>query len=59
MSCLQNEALLEQCWEEAFESFRVSNKLTEAELNELLSFSEGTALAVERSARKRFESMCQ
>tara|TARA_Y100001938_G_scaffold49452_1_gene68828 strand:+ start:269 stop:448 length:180 start_codon:yes stop_codon:yes gene_type:complete len=58
MSCLQNEALLEQCWEEAFESFRVSNKLTEAELNELLSFSKGTADAIEQSARIMFESMC-
>ena len=58
MSCLQNEALLEQCWEEAFESFRVSNKLTEAELNELLSFSKGTADVIEQSARIMFESMC-
>ena len=59
MSCLQNEILLEQCYEDAYEQFRISNKLTEAQLDELLSFSKGAADAIEKSARLMFEDMCQ
>mgnify|MGYP001158608522 FL=1 len=59
MSCLQNEILLEQCYEDAYEQFRISNKLTEAQLDELLSFSKGASDAIEKSARLMFENMCQ
>ena len=40
MSCLQNEILLEQCYEDAYEQFRISNKLTVAQLDELLNEDE-------------------
>jgi len=58
MSCLQNEILLEQCYDDAYEQFRISNKLTVAQLDELLSFSEGAVDAIEKSARLMFDDMC-
>ena len=59
MSTLQNEMILENCFDEAWENFRVSNKLTVDEMTELFSFSQGTRIAIERTARKMFEDMCQ
>ena len=59
MSCLQNEMLLEQCFDEAWESFRVSNKLTVEMMEELCSFSAGTVDAIEKTAQQMFDDMCQ
>jgi len=59
MSTLQNEMILENCFDEAWENFRVSNKLTVDEMTELFSFSQGTRLAIEITARKMFDDMCQ
>ena len=59
MSTLQNEMILENSFDEAWESFRVSNKLTVDEMTELCDFSEGTLNAIERNAQKMFDDMCQ
>ena len=59
MSCLQNESILESLFDEVWEEFRVSNKLTVEMMNELCSFSKGTNLALERLTMQRFEAMCQ
>ena len=59
MSCLQNESILESLFDEVWEEFRVSNKLTVEMMNELCSFSKGTNLALERQTWKRFNAMCQ
>ena len=56
MSCIQNEALMESCFDEAWEQFRVHNKLTPDMMEELCSFSVGTVQHIERTARKMFES---
>ena len=58
MSCLQNEILLEQCYEDAYEQFRIHNKLNQEQMQELILHS-GVQLAIEKSARKMFEDMCQ
>ena len=58
MSCLQNEILLEQCYENAYEQFRIHNKLDEQQMQELILHG-GVQLAIEKSARKMFEDMCQ
>ena len=55
MSCLQNEALMESCFEQAWEEFRVHNKLTPEMMEELCSFSTGTVQHIERTARMIFE----
>ena len=56
MSCIQNEALMESCFDEAWEQFRVHNKLTPEMMEELCSFSVGTVQHIERTARKMFDS---
>ena len=57
MSCLQNEILLEDCYERAYEQFRIHNKLNEQQMQELILHS-GVQLAIEKSARKMFDDMC-
>ena len=59
MSCLNNESILESLFDEVWEDFRVSNKLTVEQMNELLSFSKGTQDALEQTTRQRFEDMFQ
>ena len=58
MSSLHHESILEDCFEVASESFRINNKLTHAELNELLSFSKGTFDAICSNAHKLFQDRC-
>ena len=59
MSSLHHENILEECFEVAMESFRVNNKLTQEQLDELLSFSKGTYDAICRNAYKIFQDRCQ
>ena len=58
MSCLQNEELLEDCYERAYEQFRIHNKLDEQQMQELI-LHEGVENAIVKSARKLFEDLCQ
>ena len=51
--------ILESLFDEVWENFGVSNKLTVEDMNELCSFSKGTNLALERQTWKRFNEMCQ
>ena len=57
MSCLQNEMILESLFDEVWEEFRVSNKLTVELMEELCSFSQGTVDALERTTQKRFQEL--
>ena len=59
MSTLHHESLLETCFDEAWENFRVSNKLTVEMMEELCSFSAGTVDAIEKTAQQMFDDMCQ
>ena len=60
MSTLHHESLMEQCHDEAWESFRKHNKLTEDQLNELCwRQTSGTLLAIEKQAQRLFEDLCQ
>ena len=60
MSTLNHEALLETCFDEAWESFRVHNKLTDDQLTSLCERSpSGTLIAIERQAQRMFDDMCQ
>tara|TARA_B100001029_G_C14982833_1_gene407089 strand:- start:3 stop:185 length:183 start_codon:yes stop_codon:yes gene_type:complete len=60
MSSLHHEALMECCHDEAWEEFRIHNKLTEDQLNELCwRQTSGTLVAIERKARQKFEDLCQ
>ena len=59
MSSLHHENILEDCFEVAMESFRINNKLTHEQLDELLSFSKGTFDAICNNAHKLFQDRCQ
>ena len=58
MSSLHHENILEDCFEVAMESFRINNKLTQEQLDELLSFSKGTYDAICRNTYKIFQDRC-
>ena len=58
MSCLQNEILLEQCFEEAIEDFCTSNKLTPAMFATIENHL-GVQIALDKLARQKFEGMIQ
>ena len=58
MSSLHHEALLEDCYEKAYERFMTSNKLNQEQMQELL-LHRGVAAAIEKNARQIFEDLCQ
>ena len=58
MSCIFNEEIMEECFEIARESFRVNNKLTHKQLDELITISKGTYDAICNNAYKLFQDRC-
>ena len=58
MSTLHHESILEDCLIEAEENFRVHNKLTQKQLDELIVSSRGVRDAIESQARKLFDDQC-
>ena len=58
MSTLHHESLLEDCLCEAEENFRVSNKLTQKQFDELIVRSRGVRDAIESQAQKLFDDRC-
>ena len=58
MSTLHHESILEDCMVEAEENFRISNKLTQKQLDELIVRSEGVRLAITKQAQKLFDDQC-
>ncbi len=57
MSTLHHEEIYESCYEDAYNSFKVNNKLTDDQMQELILHS-GVELAVVKQAQKLFESKC-
>ena len=58
MSSLHHEEILEECFEVASESFRINNKLTHEQLEELITISEGTYNAICKQSYKLFQDRC-
>ena len=58
MSSLHHENILEDCFEVAMESFRINNKLTHEQLQELITISEGTYNAICKQSYKLFQDKC-
>ena len=58
MSNINNESILENLYDEVYEDFRLSNKLTVELMDELLSISKGTRDNLEQLTYARFEAMC-
>ena len=60
MSCLQNEAILENIYDEVWEEYRLKNNLTSDQLYAVEQNSPtGVIQSIEDEAQKRFEDMCQ
>ena len=57
MSVLQNEALLETCFDEATEEFMTANKL-DFEMFRQIQDHEGVMLAIEKKARQKCDDLC-
>ena len=53
-----HENILEDCFEVAMESFRINNKLTQEQLDELITISKGTYDAICSNAYKLFQDRC-
>ena len=58
MSSLHHENILEDCFDVAMESFRINNKLTHKQLDELITISEGTYNAICKQSYKLFQDRC-
>ena len=58
MSTLHHESILEDCLVEAEENFRVHNKLTQKQLDELIVRSRGVRDAIESQAQNLFDDRC-
>ena len=60
MSCIQNEILLEQLYDEAWIDYMVANNLTQDKLSEIEQDSElGYLPEIAEEAEKRFEELSQ
>ena len=60
MSCIQNEALLEQLYDEAWIDYAVEHNLTQDQLFALEQDSEfGVLPEIEAEARRRFEDLLE
>tara|TARA_B100000427_G_scaffold322887_1_gene325535 strand:+ start:751 stop:930 length:180 start_codon:yes stop_codon:yes gene_type:complete len=58
MSTLHHEEIFETVLAEAEENFRVHNKLTQKQLDELLVRSQGVRDAIVKQASKLFDERC-
>ena len=58
MSTLHHESLLETCMEQAIENFCESNNLT-PDMFALIEDHLGVQIALERSAQRLFDDLCQ
>ena len=57
MSSLHHESILESCFETAVEDFCTANNLT-PEMFAEIERQAGVQLALEKSARQKFEDLC-
>ena len=59
MSCLLNESLLENIYDEVWEEYRLKNNLTDDQLYTLeQNSSTGTLLEIDLETNKRFNDLC-
>ena len=59
MSCIHNETILENLYDEVWEEYRIENNLTSDQLDALDQNSElGYLPVIANEANRRFESLC-
>tara|TARA_B100000963_G_C22270352_1_gene512482 strand:- start:310 stop:492 length:183 start_codon:yes stop_codon:yes gene_type:complete len=60
MSCLNNESLMEQLYDEAWIDYAIAHNLTQDQLDEIDQDSElGYLPEIAEEAKKRFEELCR
>jgi len=58
MSVLHHESILENCFDQAWEEFRIHNKLTVEQMTQIENH-EGVQIALNKKATKMFEDLCE
>ena len=58
MSVLHHESILEDCFDQAWEEFRIHNKLTVEQMTQIENH-EGVQIALTKKANKMFEDLCE
>ena len=58
MSVLHHESILENCFDQAWEEFRIHNKLTVEQMTQIENL-EGVQIALNKKANKMFEDLCE
>jgi len=60
MSCLSNESLMEQLYDEAWIDYAIAHNLTQDQLDKIDQDSElGYLPEIAEEAKKRFEELCR
>ena len=59
MSVLHHESILETCFEDAYESFRIDNNYTISEMEDLYMQNKNLRMRLEEVAIQLFEDKCQ
>ena len=60
MSCIHNETILENLYDEVWEEYRIENNLTSDQLDALDQNSElGYLPVIANEAERRFEELCR
>ena len=58
MSVLHHESILENCFDQAWEEFRIHNKLTVEQMTQIENH-EGVQISLEKKVTKMFEDLCE
>lgn len=59
MSVLHHESILESCFEDAYENFRIDNNYTISEMEDLYMQNKNVRMRLEEVAKMLFEDLCQ
>ena len=59
MSVLHHEAIMETCFEDAYESFRIDNNYSISEMEDLYMQNKNLRMRLEEVAIQLFEDKCQ
>ena len=59
MSVLHHEAIMETCFEDAYESFRIDNNYSISEMEDLYIENKNLRMRLEEVAIQLFEDKCQ
>ena len=59
MSVLHHEAIMETCFEDAYECFRIDNNYSISEMEDLYMQNKNVRMRLEEVATMLFEDLCQ